>query len=296
MPRRSDFDISSLAPMAHAEDLQELYATSPSLFTLSDSVEAYVRDQARRTPNEAALQALISRSPAVPRPPPNTPLTAAASRGHSKRTSAPMTSPPSPPSPQQMRVHTFSTQQTRSIPLARLMQRRLSAVPEEDALSQLDEGLPMPTPDVYPRSRSHSLNPGPPDVQTSQLNYLLSPAFSGQHTRVSDPRRGALLPGTSSSNDSALLNIGTGQVAVQVKLPGAHTRGYAGNTRTDNRNHQAPERREFGREESVRNSESARGGSQRRGGGRGRGKGGRNGANRVINGPERVDGGLMVKS
>ncbi|TFY69152.1 hypothetical protein EVJ58_g570 [Rhodofomes roseus] len=298
---RHDYELSSSVPTLHVEDSQEVYATSPSLYTLADTVEAYVRDHARRTSNNAALQTFVSRSPGVPRPPSNTFLTAAASRGQTAQNKSAlghaMTTPPSPTSPQQQRGRTLSTQQARSIPLTRLIQRRLSAVPEEDALSQLEEDLPTTSmADVYTRSRTRSLDPGlPVDAQASQLNYLLSPTFSGQHTRAWDVHRNALLDTISSNNTGAVLDLGTGHV-VQVKLPVAHTHGQAGPVRGDNRSHRAHGRRENGGEDSSKISEGARGRGQKRGGGRGRGRGGHQGTNRVVNGPERVDGGLMVKS
>ncbi|KAA1476044.1 hypothetical protein DENSPDRAFT_932756 [Dentipellis sp. KUC8613] len=52
--------------------------------------------------------------------------------------------PPSPTSPEAVRRRTPSQPQPRSIPLARLMQRRLSAVPEEDAASTVRGTSPSP--------------------------------------------------------------------------------------------------------------------------------------------------------
>ncbi|KAH7888524.1 hypothetical protein F5I97DRAFT_710324 [Phlebopus sp. FC_14] len=60
--------------------------------------------------------------------------------GSGSRQLAPMLTPPSPESPQS-RSRSISYQQPRSIPLARLMQRRLSSVPEEDS-SAIDYSSP----------------------------------------------------------------------------------------------------------------------------------------------------------
>ncbi|KAI0032096.1 hypothetical protein K488DRAFT_86190 [Vararia minispora EC-137] len=72
-------------------------------------------------------------------------------------------SPPSPTSPE-MHLHVprgYTTHQPRSIPLTRLIQRRLSAVPEEDAASTLRGRSPSPVPRGFDR-RVRRQPSGPP--------------------------------------------------------------------------------------------------------------------------------------
>ncbi|KZT70989.1 hypothetical protein DAEQUDRAFT_810253 [Daedalea quercina L-15889] len=300
-PQPSDVDLAALASAAQMDNLQELYATSPSLYTLADTVEAYVRNHARQSSNDAALQNLLTRSPAMPRPPPNTPLTVA-SRGRltqNKQAPTPaMAAPPSPPSPQQNRTRTLSSHQTRSIPISRLIQRRLSAVPEEDSLSQLDN-VQLGSADsgfLRSRTRTHSMDPSlPADAPVSQLSYLLSPPLPEQHIQMSDPRRDAFSTGLAPGNNRAATELVAGRDVVHVKLPSVSTRGTAANIRSDNRTHQVLGLRDNVSDTSA-NSGSVRGRGQKRGGGRTRGRGGRSVVASAVNKPERVDGGLMVKS
>ncbi|KAI0051894.1 hypothetical protein FA95DRAFT_1593112 [Auriscalpium vulgare] len=68
--------------------------------------------------------------------------------------------PPSPTSPEvhQQRGHTHD-RQPRSIPLARLIQRRLSAVPEEDTSSTVRGPSPSPPPSKQPRAYGAAQQP-----------------------------------------------------------------------------------------------------------------------------------------
>lgn len=295
--RQSEIDLLTLASTAHLDDHYGLHATSPPLYTVSDSVQAYMRGQYRLPSEETVRQNVLGRSPAVPRPPPNTPYTAL-SRGHvvQHKLAPPsaMVTPPSPTSPQQPRTYSLSSQQNRSVPITRLIQRRLSAVPEEDSPSLPDDGVPtMGHP--YPCSEMQSLNLDlPADIQLSHLQHLLSPPLTGQHIRMRgfDMRSTGL---SSSSTDGRLADLD--QHAVHVKLPATSTRRPVGprNPRSDDRAPQALGRRENINDDSP-NAGSARGRAQRRGGVRGRGRGGRTPTVSAVNRPERVDGGLMVKS
>lgn len=297
--RQSEIDLLALASTAHLEDQHGLYAASPSLYGVSDSVEAYMRSQFRQPSNE--LQNALRRSPAVPRPPPNSPYTAM-SRGHVVQHKlvppSAMVTPPSPTSPQQPRTRSLSSQQNRSVPITRLIQRRLSAVPEEDGPSQMDDGHPNMNHPYSTYSEMQSLNLGlPADIQLSHLQYLLSPPLTGQHMRMRgvDARREAVRPAGLSSSSANGGFTDTDQQAVLVKSPATSTRRPAGprNPRSDDRAYQ--ERRNNLNDDSL-NAGSARGRGQKRGGVRARGRGGRIPTVSAVNRPERVDGGLMVKS
>ena len=302
--RQSEIDLLALASTAHLDDQHGLYAASPSLYTVSDTVEAYMRGQCRQHPDETVLHNEPSRSPAVPRPPPNTPY-ATMPRGyvvqHKLVPSSTMAAPPSPTSPQQPRTRALSSQQTRSVPITRLIQRRLSAVPEEDCASQLDDGVPPSMNELYARSGTRTLNfELPADMSVSQLHYLLSPPLAGQQIRMPMPasrREAARSANLSASIDGGLAEVGMHQNAVHVKLPASSTRRPAGprNPRSDDRTHQPLGRKDASIDDSL-SAGSARGRTQRRGGVRGRGRGGRTPTVSTVNRPERVDGGLMVKS
>lgn len=304
--RQSEIDLLALASTAHLDDQHGLYAASPSLYTVSDTVDAYMRGQCRQVPDEAILQNILSRSPAVPRPPPNTPY-ATVPRGHVVQHKlvppSEMVAPPSPTSPQQQRTRSLSSQQTRSVPITRLIQRRLSAVPEEDCPSQLDDGVLTSTNDPYARSGMRTINLDlPADITVSQLQYLLSPPLAGQHIRMPAPearREAVRLAGLSSSIDGGPADLGMHQNAVHVKLPApSMTRRPAGprNPRSDDRTHQPALGRKDAAGDDSTSAGSARGRTQRRGAVRGRGRGGRAPTVSTVNRPERVDGGLMVKS
>ena len=85
-------------------------------------------------------------SPPHPGPPPNTPLPPVPNHNANYYVEHPplFAAPPSPTSPE-TRARSLSYQQPRSIPLARLIQRRLSSVPEED-LSSFVECTRSPSP------------------------------------------------------------------------------------------------------------------------------------------------------
>ena len=83
------------------------------------------------------------RSPVPPRPPPNTPASAAR---RDKNSAAHHTGAPMSPTTQTLKQNA-PQQHPRSIPMSRLIQRRLSAVPEEDSCLLSDHG-PSPPPDA----------------------------------------------------------------------------------------------------------------------------------------------------
>jgi hypothetical protein len=138
-------------------------------------------------------------SPAQPGPPPNTPLppipaaSAYDAKHRASRSFLAAATLPSPTSPE-ARTRSLTFQQPRSVPLARLIQRRLSSVPEEDLSS------------VAERARS------PPSSPQSKLNLSQSQSQRHLPTRPSfhapgapSPSATALSPQTETGDE---LNLG----------------------------------------------------------------------------------------
>ncbi|KAF8210514.1 hypothetical protein K438DRAFT_1809829 [Mycena galopus ATCC 62051] len=137
----------------------------------------------------------IDMSPSHPGPPPNSPLPPIPS-AHTNRVRNFLAAPPSPTSPDTRVQSRNLTRQPRSVPFARMLQRRLSSVPEEESGQYMEPHSPPPSPPKTaaatsrpPRPPSHSLadsfqsrsHPGPP---------------SQWHTRPTSPGRGGFAPQT----------------------------------------------------------------------------------------------------
>ncbi|OBZ68125.1 hypothetical protein A0H81_11738 [Grifola frondosa] len=296
--------IPSLAPPAQISDSYK-YQTCATSGRTSNAMSAHLLPdnasiQTRRTSN---LSSPVARSPAHPRPPPNTPLAVASSPYNLKysdnRTQPSiMATPPSPSSPDP-HSRTISHQQPRSIPLSRLIQRRLSAVPEEDYVSSTEYVHPFPYSIWAYSPCSHSLIE--PQIATaSAIRRLLSPTSVQQtNLRTSSPANGMFVAQSKTSNFAAedLLPLEDGSVQAMVRLPGAGSKiGYTNrngssglNGRNDSVQHGGSHK-----DNTPKRVENTRGRGQKR---NGRGRKGRGAAaGNVVNGPERVDGGLMVKS
>ncbi|KAL6310360.1 hypothetical protein BKA93DRAFT_820793 [Sparassis latifolia] len=259
---------------------------------VSNTVSSYLHSQTRKQ-RSTAPASHVDRSPTVPRPPPNTPLSTVSSpstaiRNNHTQTQIPMATPPSPTSPKP-RLRSITQQHARSIPLARLVQRRLSSVPEEDAGTHPDlRTSSSPVPSLAQRARSYSSgeSPVPPNVM-----FLLSPP-SPLHVNTRSPS--PIQPSQSNAadrNEAGFLDVGVGSHAT-VKLPGGgradRGRGVglsvsgSGSVQHDSK------------KDVVRGQENHRGRGSRKGGRGRKGRGG--GMQHIFNGSERVDGGLMVKS
>lgn len=218
----------------------------------------------------------LTNSPAMPKAPPNTPHSTATPHSSKRLDHSALPSlsvPCSPTSPRATQSLGFA-QPVRSIPLSRLVQRRLSTVPEEDGVGGRENGPAALTYD----------NPGP----ASGLHLLLS--LSGRQannaslggpsgTRCGIDDMGALKKALNISPDVKVPVKGSGPVdhcgAPSVKE--ASRRQGSNSTNND----------------GSRRGEGGRGRGQKRGG---RGRKGRGATSIGTHGAERVDGGMVVKS
>ena len=249
--------------------------------------------------NELGLQYLspvreTSHSPGMPKAPPNTPHASVSPYGprHSDVVAIAQPSLAAPPSPTAARElqNICLAQHTRSVPLSRLVQRRLSTVPEEDYPSSADTGQTTPASGrgIAQCSTTNGsglhlfLSPsGRVNVNTAHLDLLgdqVGARYGVGDMRVpADPAHtiphGMKLP-------SAALGKGPGPVAGREAhfVKEASRRQGTGNINSD----------------GGKRGEGWRGRSHKRGG---RGRKGRSGGNvHGVHGAERVDGGLVVKS
>nr|GAT42651.1 predicted protein [Mycena chlorophos] len=129
--------------VVHSADGARLVAPRISQFSKSPSVDA---------------------SPSQPGPPPNSPLPplpSYATRGRSHMTNVGI-EPPSPPTLRQSSTAASNSNkhQPRSVPFARLLQRRLSAVPEEETPYEMHSPPPSPPPAQAPTHHGNHQQPG----------------------------------------------------------------------------------------------------------------------------------------
>ncbi|KAI0663512.1 hypothetical protein C8Q70DRAFT_906895 [Cubamyces menziesii] len=226
----------------------------------------------------------VGQSPVVPKPPPNTPYNTASLYGTKGRAQGPtLVVPPSPTSPRETTATSLS-QHARSIPLSKLMQRRLSIVPEEDYAPSADNGR---TP-----ARAHGQMTG---AGASGLHLYLSPTGRPNVNPASFGMLGDALSAQYGMTDIGAATNKTHNITANVRLPsvpgktsGPVGRGEAQAVKEAQRRHGSGP---FVKDGGQR-LESSRGRGQKRGG---RGRRGRGGMS-AIHGAERVDGGMMVKS
>ncbi|KAI0930270.1 hypothetical protein AcV5_007032 [Taiwanofungus camphoratus] len=300
---------SSLAPAAQIKDNSiHISQTHPCVYVpdvpLVNSLSSYLQSQNLKVSDVRLSTNRVERSPVQSRPPPNTPMVSMSSpRGiaRSDGPAQPVTASPLSPTSPKPRLRSFSHQQTRSIPLTRLIQRRLSSVPEEDFNPAGDDAhAPSPAARTQ-RARSYSSGMSSDQAESqSHVHFLLSPPSPLHQTpRTPSPFHHTLVPQSKISSpqtgaEQSIVETGASSFLAQatVKLPGATTRhglpsshtGHSGNGRDDSGRR---------REGSTRGQDSSRNRGQRKAG---RGRKGRGTSISVVNGPERVDGGLVVKS
>ncbi|TFY70619.1 hypothetical protein EVG20_g2384 [Dentipellis fragilis] len=134
-----DMGMASLAPAAQINSASRLRVPALNIHNLFSSQASDNNQVARNNFLSSTPSAMPSsqelRSLSRTSAPPNRGMVHAP---------AEVRAPPSPTSPEVVRKRTPSQPQPRSIPLARLMQRRLSAVPEEDAASTVRGNSPSP--------------------------------------------------------------------------------------------------------------------------------------------------------
>jgi len=259
----------------------------------SNGISGYAQERSRRQQSIISVRHVES-SPVAPRVPPNTPLSAQASPSRTVQNDQlkPILAAPLSPTSPKPRLRSFTQQHPRSIPLTKLIQRRLSSVPEED-LGSNGRDRRSPSPPTQ-RARCYTASGESPARQI--LNVHLTPPYPLRNSRQPNlVPNSLLLQGNSSAggrnflgNDAQLLPTLT-----TVKLP---THGAVNVNAGDRPGHGTQCQAASGRfnrskEGPMRAHDNTRGQGARRGW---RGKRGR--GTHVFNGPERVDGGLMVKS
>lgn len=226
------------------------------------------RRKNRATPRVADPQA----SPTAPRPPPNTPLQRATTRAHAKPANSinELFAPLSPTSPDPASLSATH----RSLPLHRLIQRRLSCVPEEESgtLPDKDRVVPMPEPDR--RRASYTSAEG---KTLSQSSSARGPRFTQRPLGVpmtvfgDGPSKLAKQP---AGRSVTMPNMRPGRATGEVPRPAEPQRMNEGDPRHLEHVEQSPKPRPRGRN----------------------GKKGRQPNSAMPNGPERIDGGLTVRS
>lgn len=285
---------------------------------LTHSIADYIWKHPRKSPTVAPSVQQVERSPTLPRQPPNTPLSSLSNilgtQLHQLEPDADVAEhedrPLSPTSPK-AHLRSISQQHPRSIPLARLIQRRLSSVPEEEAafvggdrdhlssssrMSESGHCYPLP------RVRSYSSEPTPSQTFNDRFNdghqYQAPPPVASHHRTSGAGANHSQRHAAKSEHVSA---------QAMVRLPGgggasARARDESGGGRDE----RGGERERSGSGASVPAPGTARERGNMGRGGRGRGRGAR-GRNRregasvsglagVRNGLERVEGGMVVKS
>ncbi|KAJ7859694.1 hypothetical protein B0H13DRAFT_2074638 [Mycena leptocephala] len=157
----------------------------------------------------------IDRSPPHPGPPPNSPLPPIPSN----RVRNFLAAPPSPTSPDLHVQSRNPTRQLRSVPFARLLQRRLSSVPEEDYME------PYSPPASPPKTAATTRPPRPPSHSLADSFRSRShPAPNQWHAGTAGSARSGFAPQTRAAaeleSDEARWRMPrTGAAKATVKLP-----------------------------------------------------------------------------
>ncbi|EKM54495.1 uncharacterized protein PHACADRAFT_210292 [Phanerochaete carnosa HHB-10118-sp] len=283
-----------LAPAAriqdHISDVIDLPLASNSLNGTSYTALPLSTHQPRNVGPGFLSVAQQHRSPAYPRPPPNTPHAPVDTRysGSTAGSSVHLHGTALPTSPKTLARGKLPQQNPRSVPLARLVQRRLSAVPEEDSTMLPDNGRIQSNPAdlsvVY-----HMLAPARTDATVAGKPHYAPAEAASMKQQRRKPTPSATSHPSAQPKKSAL---GGQQHHRQAREDKGSTAPHAGlsNERTD----------DTARSSSVDSIASQRTDPPqglKRGGFRGRGRGWRGRkANAGVHGPERADGGLTVRS
>ncbi|CDO77325.1 hypothetical protein BN946_scf184775.g15 [Trametes cinnabarina] len=230
----------------------------------------------------------------LPKPPPNTPYSAsrtgAVKDRHLRTEVANAIGPLSPTSPREpLGLSPYS----RSIPLNKLMQRRLSIVPEEEQ--------PVSDGRMAPEASRARVGAGRAESGAAGLHLYLS--ASGR-SKASAPSLNLPSETHGLQHGMAATEAPVGQckdIAANIKIlgipprtPGPVGRGKAQPVRE-------AQRRQGGanlisEDDGGQRHASGRGRGQKRGGSGRKARGGRFGTSNTVHGAERVDGGMMVKS
>ena len=226
----------------------------------------------RHAPHDPAV------SPSAPRVPPNTPHGIPTSYGARRLDPiAHSMDPPSSPPSQQVTTSLGLPQQMRSIPLSRLVQRRLSTVPEEDYASSVDGRTPPP-----PSRGSVQPSPG----GSSGLHLFLSPGSRANANAGSLGSLGDTLGSRYSTDGMGVSGQKARNMTPGVKHPATNSGPVP---------HSEPQSvKEASRRQGSNNVNNDGGRRGENGRGRGQKRGGR--GRKPRGGAERVDGGIVVKS
>lgn len=293
VPGRPNAITQALYPDA-SDDLRRLYERVNDVGLRSDvaaslAPPAQIKPSPRLLPtvrnttsvsSGALVDYLTSRdvqySPQRPAPPPNTPRSRTVSQEQpARRQYAYVAAPLSPTSPE-ARDHSLSYHQPRSVPFARLIQRRLSAVPEEDNNSTVRGRSPSPSmvDTAMSRTRYQPVVAGAPSSASARAHIT-----SQRQSAVIRPTRSCRQPygatHVRTSEVSSLEQYGEPAAAfIKVKPPTTNVRNEQ-----DMRGLRLSAAVPAG-DERLRDSESQKENSSRGGAGRKRGKGrGRRGFN-----------------
>ncbi|TCD71263.1 hypothetical protein EIP91_011741 [Steccherinum ochraceum] len=298
--------VPSLAPAAHIQDpvlrTQDLSAPLYMQDALLDDSANLQHFHPHRQLHARDLPTATGLSPGPPRPPPNTPMS---SISHTRRTqirnaghtdsATVVQALPSPPSPSHYRPRNESHQERAGLPLSHVLSRRLSSVPEEDAGAYVDTSR-SPSPVFSTRStRSRSFSTSG-QRQRQTKTFISDPATLHPENRIHVSMRTP-----SPGYDRHLLherNSGVIPAAQVYRPPGKLAPGRGGGSApgASSRGKNARGQPEGSGENMGRTSRGGRGNRAR-----GAGRGGKRGHSRTPssihrNGPERVDGGLSVRS
>ncbi|KAF7376327.1 hypothetical protein MSAN_00048200 [Mycena sanguinolenta] len=166
----------------------------------------------------------IDMSPPHPGPPPNSPLPPIPSARTNRARNFLAAAPPSPISPDPRVQNRNLSRQPRSVPFARMLQRRLSSVPEEESGHHMEPCSPPPSP---PKTASMTRPPRPPSHSLADSFQSRSHAGSGLgqwHAGPMSPGRNGFAPQTRMSaeleSDEARWRVPRASGAkATVKLP-----------------------------------------------------------------------------
>ncbi|TBU49521.1 hypothetical protein BD309DRAFT_909797 [Dichomitus squalens] len=232
-------------------------------------------------------------SPTMPKAPPNTPYGSAPPYGLRRVDAAPITQPsfsaaPSSPSSSRELQNTGLPQHIRSVPLSRLVQRRLSTVPEEDYASSVDAGRMPPAPGRASAQGTAGNGSG--------LHLFLSSTGRASVNAAPSDMLGDHVRARYDVRDMGVSADKTRTITPGVKLPGVPRKGHGPVVSREAQVAKEASGRQGSNNTNIdggRRGEGVRGRGHRRGG---RGRKGRGGHANGVHGAERVDGGLVVKS